>query len=217
MRLLTGFVAVAGLLASSAVFADTIETLNFTYTDPNAGNLMAAGTLLFDATTGLALSGNGTLNSTLFVASDGVTPLGTQSMFLMTPSGPKINTPPGTAAPAFQWQDSDGTNILADNVLSLSFPYVDINGISFAVGAPNSTGNYASFNIYYQGGQWLADFEGHGGPPGMGQVYYTGMQGALSMSPVPVPPAVWLLLSGLAGLALLRYRLRDPMPGRLVI
>src|SRR5271154_1144915 len=127
MKFVKASVVAATLLAGSATaFADVIENVNFSYTDPTAGNLTASGTLMFDATTGQALGGNGSINSSLFVATNGTTPLGTQSMTLVTASSTNINGGP-YADGSFQWQDSDGTNILADTAFSFSPPLVDSN------------------------------------------------------------------------------------------
>jgi hypothetical protein len=191
------------LFQSLPAAADTIETIDFTYQDPTAGNLIASVNLEYDATTGQALSATGTINSSLFVESNGVTPLGAQSMFLVTATSPLIiNSSP--AGGGFLWQDSDGTNIQADTAFSPLFPYVDSLGLSFAVGTPTSNGHYASFNFYYEGGQFDSEFLGHGGPPDMGQVYFTGSEGTVTF--VPLPAAAWLMLSGLAGLGTLLRR-----------
>jgi hypothetical protein len=200
-------IAACSLLGSSAALADTLETLNFSFTDPNAGNMMASGTLTVDLTTSQALSGNGSLNSSLFVASDGITPLGTQSITLVTASSTNINGGPYPDG-SFQWQDSDGTNLLADTSFSSAAPYVDSNGLLFAVGAPTSNGHYASFNFWYQGGALDWDFLGHGGPPMQGQVYNTSSSGMFTVTPVPLPMGLPLLLSGLGVLGGLSRRQR---------
>ncbi len=71
MRFLTaGSIATCTLCGSSVVFADMIEAVNFSFTDPNAGNLVASGTLAVNLTSSQALTGSGSINSSLFVASD---------------------------------------------------------------------------------------------------------------------------------------------------
>jgi hypothetical protein len=117
--------AASVVFGSSAVLADTIESFNFTFIDPNAGNLHATGTLSVDVTTSQALSGSGTINSSLFVGSDGMSPLGNLSMSLATSSNIGHNGVDGLGG--FLWQDSDG--------------------LLFAVGTPNAQGRFASFNF----------------------------------------------------------------------
>lgn len=204
--------AVVLTLGASAARADVIESVSFSYTDPNAGNLTASGTLLVDTTTGQALSGSGILNSTLFVESDGVTPLGDQNITLVTASSTNIVNP-NPAGGGFLWQDSDGTNIQADTAFSTTSPYVDSNGLLFAVGVPTANGHYGSFNFYFNdSGAVLGDFLGHGGPPAHGQVWQGNTNGTLtinSVTPVPAPAAAWLLLAGLPGV-IARARSRRP-------
>ncbi len=205
MRLLTvGFLAAAALFGSSAASADTIAVLNFGFTDPSAGNLVASGTLNVDLTTSQALSGAGNINSALFVASDGVTPLGNQAMSLVTSSNRGQNNVDSLGG--FLWTDSDGTNLTADTAFGASAPYVDSDGLLFQVGAPTVNGHYASFNFWYENGSLYGDFLGNGGPPGMGQVWNISTTGTFTVTPVPVPATAWMLLSGLFGLGALARR-----------
>jgi hypothetical protein len=198
------FIATA-LLGASAAMADTIESFNFTFDDPSAGNLMSSGSLLVDVTTDQALSGSGTMNSSLFVGSDGMTPLGTLNMSLVTTSN--IGHDNVDSSGGFLWQDSDGTNLQADTFFNPSAsPSVDSDGLLFAVGAPNAGGHYASFNFYFLGGVLYGDFLGNGGPPGQGQVYAENITGTLTVTPVPLPATAWLLFTGLSGVGVLVRR-----------
>jgi len=212
----------AGLVLAGVFFAaslparaDTIEIVNYTYADMAAGGLVANVSMTWDQTTGQALSASGTINSSLFVQSDGVTPLGPQSMFLVTANSTSPVIRATYADGSFLWQDSDGTNLQADTKFGTTFPYVDSYGLSFAVGTPNSHGSYASFNFYDIGNtMYDGEFLGNGGPPGQGQVYNTSSQGVLtinSITPVPVPAAAWLLISGLLGAGPFFAR-RRPLP-----
>jgi hypothetical protein len=208
MQLLkTGVVIAAILLGSSAALADTIETVDFTFSDPNAGNLSASGSLTVDLTTDQALSGSGTINSSLFVGSDGMTPLGTLNMSLVTSSNIGHNGVDSMGG--FLWQDSDGTNLQADTFLNPTAApgsLVDSDGLLFAVGTPNAGGHYASFNFYYQNGVMYGDFLGNGGPPGQGQVYAENITGSLTITPVPLPATAWMLLTGLSAVGVLVRR-----------
>jgi hypothetical protein len=198
-------VVTAALFGAMPAFADTIQSYEFTFNDPNAGNLMSSGTLVVDLTTDQATAGSGTINSTLFVGSDGMTQLGTLNMSLVTSSNIGHNDVDSSGG--FLWQDSDGTNLQADTYFNpTGSPVVDSDGLLFAVGTPNSGGHYASFNFYYVGGILYGDFLGNGGPPGQGQVYSTNITGSLTVTPVPLPAASWLLLSGLVGVGAVARR-----------
>jgi hypothetical protein len=202
MRLHTvWFVAAAALFGSSAALADNIEAFTFSFTDPSAGNLAATGILNVDLTTSQALSGSGSINSSLFVGSNGVTPLGTQSMSLVTSSNRGQNNVDSLGG--FLWTDSDGTNLTADTNFTATAPHVDSDGLLFQVGAPTINGHYASFNFWYENGALYGDFLGNGGPPGMGQVWNISTTGTFSVTPVPLPAAAWMLVSGLTGLGTL--------------
>jgi hypothetical protein len=198
--ILGGAIAVA-LSINVPANADIVDVVSFNYADPNNGNLTASGSLTVDVTTGQALSGAGSIYSDLFVTPANIS-LGTQSMTLVTSSNRGQNNVDGLGG--FLWTDSDGTNIQADTAFSLSAPNVDADGLLFAVGAPTSDGHYASFNFYFNdNGSILGDFLGHGGNPPE-QVWSGSSNGTLtinSVSPVPLPAAAWLLLSGIGGLA----------------
>jgi hypothetical protein len=117
MRLLAvGVLAAGALLGSAAAFADNIEVVDFSFADPSARNLVASGSLNVDLTTSQALSGSGTINSSLFVASNGVTRLGNQSMSLVTSSNRGQNNVDSLGG--FLLTDSDGSNLTADTSFS---------------------------------------------------------------------------------------------------
>jgi hypothetical protein len=218
---------VAGPLVAGA---DTIEDVNFTYTDPANGNLTATGTLVVDVTTDQALSGSGTLNSSLFVnAGTPNTPMGNRSFFLVTTSNCAATSPncvipsPFSGSSTFAWADSDGTQLPGNTYFNVnSSPYVSSDntaGLLFAVGNLGAHGSnaYDSFLIYADGANW-GDFLGAGGPAqsspnGGTQVYsFAGDPGGTltinSITPVPLPAALPLLLCGLGGLGTLAVRRR---------
>lgn len=225
---LIGSMAAMALVVGSAANADTIQDVNFTYSDPGQGNLTASGTLVIDVTTGQALSGTGTINSSLFVNPGTVagtqTPIGTMSMNLVTwancaststncaqPPGGGGSYPPG----AFQWSDSDGTDLSADTNFSLAAPYVSpyisesdprlsFGGLLFAITAPSTHGadTYDSFEFSAISTSVYGDFLGAGGASyaqGGSQVFSAGESGTLTITPVPLPATAWLLLSAIVG------------------
>jgi len=194
---LSGFIAAALMAVSATAFADTLNVIDFTFTDPNAGSLVANATLTVDLTTGQALSGSGSIDSSLFVTPDNV-PLGPQTMTLVTSSNRGQNNIDSLGG--FLWTDSDGTNLQVDTAFSLTSPYVDSDGLLFAVGAPEANGHYASFNFYYNNnGDILGDFLGKGGNPPV-QVWNVSSNGTLTINSVAAVPetGTWLMmLSGL--------------------
>ncbi len=203
--------------------ADTIDNVNFTYTDPNSGNLTATGTLTVDVTTDQALSGSGTITTSLFVnAGSPPTPMGPRSMVLVTPSNCAATTAAFKCSVSGNninnWADSDGTNLNGDTTFNpSSAPYVSSAGLIFAVGNVNAHGTggtYDSFNLWSNSATSWGEFLGAGGAPqsaGGTQVYNTGSDGTLtinSITPVPTPAALPLLLSGLGGFGALAARRR---------
>jgi hypothetical protein len=204
-------VCIGGFLISPPAMADIVENVSFTYTDPAAGNLMASGTLAFDTTTGQLLSGTGTVTSTLFLTPSG-SPLGPQSMTLVTLASPNIRNIDAYGPGTFMYVDSDGTQLFpVDTSFSLTAPYVDTNGLAFAWGAPSAHGTYGSFAIWSQGtGQPWVDFVGHGGVDEQhGQVWQESFDGTLAIgqtltiSQVPEPESAALLLAGLGVMAVI--------------
>ncbi len=225
-QVLIGIAVAASLLAGSAANADTIQDFNFDYSDPSQGNLTASGTLVVNLTTGQVLSGTGTINSSLFVNPGTVagtqTPIGTMSMNLVTwancsststncaqPPGVSGTYPPG----AFQWSDSDGTDLSADTNFSVKAPYVSpyisesdprlsFGGLLFAITAPSTKGadTYDSFEFSAISTSVYGDFLGAGGSAysqGGSQVFSAGQSGTLTVTPVPVPATAWLLISAI--------------------
>lgn len=220
------FLLAAGVvcLSPSIAAADTLDTLDFTYTDAANGNLTATGTLIFDATTGYVINGSGTVDSSLFVTpgSSPPTEIGPQSMTLFTAANyASMTARPGiVGGGVYQVQDSDGTNLTFDNLFNpaASPNYsLDNNGLLFAVGDPNSYGDYDSFNIFSVGGVIsgsLNDFLGAGGVPGDGQVWSQAGPGTLTITletttnsaATPLPAALPLFATGLGALGLFGWR-----------
>jgi hypothetical protein len=196
-------VGITGFLISASAMADNVETVDFTFTDPTAGNLTASGTLILDVTTDQLLSGTGTISSTLFLNASGAL-LGPQSMTLVTAASPNVRNIGAYGPGTFMYVDSDGTQLYPlDTSFSPTAPYLDSNGIAFAWGAPSANGTYGSFAIWSQGsGQPFGDFVGHGGVNEQhGQVWQESYDGTLTITSIPEPKSYALLL--LAGLGVM--------------
>jgi hypothetical protein len=194
-------IAAALLVVASAANADTVYDWSWTGGD----GVAAAGT--FDVLNGYVQSVTGTVTGGA---------LGTTgSLSLITSSSPGVVSNPDPANPtpgSFVFQDGNGDNFEGDTAFSNSGPWLDYYGLVLAVsGAGLGTGthggsNYA-FNIWANGpGNWQASLGGNGGAPG--QVDATNQYGTLTVSAVPLPASLPLLLSGLGGFGVLAARRR---------
>jgi hypothetical protein len=174
---LVGLVSVA--LIAGATLANAAE-VSFDYTN---GTLNAMGVL--NVVSGQALSGSGTISG------GGLT--GTESLTLVTLSTPAVHDLGGGN---LSYRFGGGTDLIGDTVFNASAPYVDSGGLVFLVGGPNSTG----FNL------WNTTSTGDTGFLASDTLYSQFNNGTLSVKAVPLPAALPLLLSGIAGLGALRRR-----------
>jgi hypothetical protein len=174
---LVGLVSIA--LMSGATLANAAE-VSFDYTN---GTLAAMGVL--NVVGGQALSGSGTISG------GGLT--GTESLTLVTLSTPAVHDLGGGN---LSYRFGGGTDLIGDTVFNSSAPYVDSGGLVFLVGGPNDTG----FNL------WNTTSTGDTGFLASNTLYSQFNNGTLTAKPVPLPAALPLLLSGIAGLGALRRR-----------
>ncbi len=152
------------------------------------GSTMTADFTL-DIEGGQAVSGTGSIFSSSLTPSP-------ESLTLVTLSTTGVNNLGGGN---LSYRFGGGTDLIGDTVASATAPYVDSSGLVFMVGGPNNNG----FNIGYSGGVAYYSYL-------VGNTLYQGDGGTLSVAPVPLPAAGWLLISGLGVLGTrLRRRAND--------
>jgi hypothetical protein len=93
-------------------------------------------------------------------------------------------------------------NWIYDNKFFASSPHVNLNGILFSAGA-------WIYNLYFDGGYLLSTFNPDGSH------YNPGDRGTLAVAETPLPGAIWLFGTALAGLASLLSRRRRNSAQRL--
>jgi hypothetical protein len=186
-----GIAAAVAVVVGSAANADTIYDWSW------SGNGISA-TGSFDVLNDFIQSATGTITG------GGLGTTG--SLSLLTASSPGVVSNPDPANPtpgSFVYQNGNGDDIEGDTAFSSSSPWVDLYGPVLAIsGTGLGTGNHGqsnyTFNIWYQNGVWQENLGGNGGTPE--QVDANGGIGTLTVSPVPLPATLPLLLSGFGGL-----------------
>ncbi|MGA2189358.1 MAG: VPLPA-CTERM sorting domain-containing protein [Steroidobacteraceae bacterium] len=193
---LLGVVAVVLLGGPTVAAADTIYDWSWV-----GGGINASGTV--DVLNGYVQSATGTI-------SGGGLP-GSESLSLITAASPGVISNPDPANPApgsFVFQTGGGDNFEGDTVWNANGP--DPYGLVLAVGnsvnATTGAAEYA-FNPWINSdGSAQASLAGNGGSEG--RIYTVNQSGTFLVSAVPLPAALPLLLSGVAGLAGLARRRR---------
>ncbi len=186
-----GIAAAVAVVVGSAANADTIYDWSW-----SGNGISATGT--FDVLNDFIQSATGTITG------GGLGTTG--SLSLITASSPGVVSNPDPANPtpgSFVYQNGNGDDIEGDTAFSNSSPWVDLYGPVLAIsGTGLGTGNHGqsnyTFNIWYQNGVWNENLGGNGGTPE--QVDANGGIGTLTVSPVPLPAALPMLLSGFGGL-----------------
>lgn len=195
----------AGLMVAALISGATVanaQDISFTYTDPAEGNLVADFTL--DVVSGLAVSGSGTITSSLIPGTDNLTLITASSTL---PAGGGSINPTGAPGPSgFTWHTvpgSTGPDFLSDAVVNAGAPYFDDYGLSFLISSMSNP-IVGGINIYANGSS--ADSSYTTNLSVSGNCYECYGTGAGTLAPVPLPPADWLFLSGVVGVAALARR-----------
>jgi hypothetical protein len=201
-----GIVVAASLVVGSLANADTI----YDWTWSGGDGVSASGT--FDVLNGFIQSATGTITG------GGLGTTGSLSLITASSLGVISNPDPANPTPgSFVFQDGNGDNFEGDTAFSSSSPWVDFYGPVLAVsGTGLGTGNHGesnyAFNLWADSpGVWQASLGGNGGAPG--QVDAVNQYGTLVVTPVPLPAALPLVLSGLGGWGAFAARRRTRRPG----
>jgi len=198
---LLGFVSIA-LMAGATV--SNAGNVSFSYSDPTEGDLIANFTV--DVVGGYAISGSGTITSSLLVGPENLTLL-TYNGSLPAGAG-SINVTNIPVLNGFTWHTvpgSSGPDFLVDNVVNSSAAYLDNYGLAFEIINPNTHTIIGGFNPYANNPSdpstlYTANLSANGACT---DCYGSGSG---TLTAVPIPAAAWLLVSGLAGMGVLGRR-----------
>jgi hypothetical protein len=194
-----GFASLITAVLIGGATVASAQDVSFTYSDPAEGNLVANFTV--DVEGGLAVSGSGTITSSLISGTDDLTLITASSTL---PAGGGSINPTGVPGPSgFTWHTvpgSGGADFLSDAVVNGGAPYLDDFGLSFLISSISNP-IVGGINIYANSSSADSSYTGNLGVGG--NCYECYGSGAGTLSPVPLPPADWLFLSGVVGVAAL--------------
>ena len=182
---LLGLVGAVLLGGPTIAPADTVETFDFEATGISAG-------FTLDVSGGQAISGTGTVTSSLLVPNP-------EALTLVTLSTAGVSNLGGGN---LSYRFGGGTDLIGDTTVNSSNPYFSSNGLVFMAAGPNDNG----FNIWASGGAVYAGFLAGNANTGNSILYTQFNGGTLTVTPVPLPAAAWLLVSGIGGVGALARR-----------
>jgi hypothetical protein len=196
-----------GLMSIALMAGTTVSNaadVSFVYADSAEGNLVADFTV--DVVGGYAISGSGTITSSLLAGPEDLTLLPYNGTL---PAGDgSINVTNSPVTNGFTWHTvpgSGGADFLVDNVVNSSPAYLDNYGLAFEIVDPNTSAIIGGFNPYANNPSDPSSlYTGNLGANGTCTDCYGSASGTLTA--VPIPAAAWLLLSGLAGMGLVGRR-----------
>jgi len=182
---LLGLVGAVLLGGPTIAAADTVETF-----DVEATGISAV--FAWDVSGGNAISGTGTVTSSLLVPNP-------EALTLVTLSTAGVSNLGGGN---LSYRFGGGTDLIGDTTVNSSSPYFSSNGLVFMAAGPNDNG----FNIWASGGTVYAGFLAGNANTGTSSLYSQFNGGTLTVTPVPLPAAAWLLVSGIGGVGALARR-----------
>ncbi len=197
-----------GLLSIALLAGTTVANatdVSFVYTDSTEGNLVADFTV--DVVGGYAISASGTITSSLLAGPENLTLLPYNGSL---PAGDgSINVTNTPVTNGFTWHTvpgASGPDFIVDNVVNSSPSFLDNYGLAFEIVDPSSSAIIGGFNPYANnpadpGSLYTANLSANGACTDC-----SSENGSGTLTAVPIPPAAWLLLSGLAVMGLVGRR-----------
>ena len=178
----------------SVAYADSIADYQLNFIDGMDINM----SVIVDQTTGQALSGTGTIVS--------ITPGAGYSLL----AGDTLTLVPAVSGVA-HYRTGDGTDLNGDAIFNTSAPYLNTfaaGGLVFQISGVGQNGLNIGTDSTAANTPYTAFVSGLD-QAGSGTNNYTSTDGTLtvlSVTPVPVPASVWLMMSGVLGLGAMARR-----------